>query len=129
MIEVGEYIRTHTGKIAKANIINNVRYTNWSARARGKIELAGTKRILINGKYELEDILKHSKNIIDLIEIGDYVNGYRVLEKTKIKNNEMQICILKDNNCSNWRTVNDKTLKSIVTKEQFASMEYRAEEE
>lgn len=72
---------------------------------------------------------KVSEEPIDLIEEGDYVNGYKVLEKTKIKNNEMQICILKDNNCSNWRTVNNMTLKSIVTKEQYKQIEYRLEEE
>lgn len=28
--------------------------------------------------FKIEDITKHSKNIIDLIEVGDYVNGYRI---------------------------------------------------
>ena len=115
MIEVGEYVRTKQGEIAKivdTNMFDKTIYKD-----------------IQGAKYYLEDIVNHSKNIIDLIEVGDYVNGYRILEKTKIKNNEMQICILKDNNCSNWRTVNDKTLKSIVTKEQFASMEYKVKEE
>ena len=56
------------------------------------------------------------------------MNGYRILEKTKIKNNEMQICILKDINSSNWRTINNNTLKSIVTKETFAQREYKVGE-
>lgn len=114
MLKIGEYIRTKAGQIDK--VINNQYYMS------AYIECE-------NDFIWRNSILKHSKNTIDLIEIGDYVNGYRVLEKTKIKNNEMQICILKDNNCSNWRTVNDKTLKSIVTKEQFASMEYKVKEE
>lgn len=68
-IKVGEYVRTDTGKVTKVITINSVKYTKWSARARKKSELAGTERILINGKYELEDIVKHSFNIIDLIEV------------------------------------------------------------
>ena len=40
----------------------------------------------------------------------------------------MQVCIFKDNNSSNWITINEITLKSIVTKEQFAQMEYKVEE-
>ena len=32
-----------------------------------------------NGK--LSDVIKASDNLIDLIEVGDYVNGYKVEEK------------------------------------------------
>ena len=113
-IEAGEYVRLDDGTIGKYEVNKN-----W-------INVVETNDRYIGFDIE-KDVVKHSKNIIDLIEIGDYVNGYRVLEKTKIKNNEMQICILKDNNCSNWRTVNDKTLKSICTKEQFAQAEYKIE--
>ena len=100
-IKVGEYFRTNTGYIDKLN-------TYW----------------LFNDKYKKLNITKHSFNIIDLIEEGDYVNGERVLQKTKIKDGSMQICILKDNNSSNWRTINNFTLKNIVTKEQFNQVKY-----
>ena len=40
----------------------------------------------------------------------------------------MQVCILKDNTSSDWRTINNKTLKSIVTKEQMDNMEYKVKE-
>ena len=60
-------------------------------------------------------IVNHSKNIIDLIEVGDYVNGEKVSEITK-----------------NYITVGRitygikdlKGIKSIVTKEQYKSVEY-----
>ena len=78
-------------------------------------------------KYYLEDILNHSKNIIDLIEVGDYVNGWRVLAKTKIKNNEMQVCILTAFEDEHWITINNETLKTIVTKEAFSQAEYKIE--
>lgn len=62
-------------------------------------------------------IVKHSKNIIDLIEVGDYVNRYPVVEVDAFKD---------------WVDIGDEVLrerdiKSIVTKEQFASMEYKLE--
>lgn len=120
-IEVEEYVRTNEGIIDQVIIDYNGKCNNSNCNG---------KHVSCKINYYNEgDIVKHSKNIIDLIEVGDYVNGYRILEKTKIKNGEMQICILKDNNISNWRTINDKTLKTIVTHEQFESIEYKVEEE
>lgn len=63
-----------------------------------------------------EDVLKTSHNIIDLIEVGDYVNGWKVLywtDGTKI---------IDDGYASD---LNKIKIKSIVTKEMFSSMEYR----
>ena len=63
-------------------------------------------------------ITKASHNIIDLIEVGDYVNGCKVHNiancLTIILNNEENI---------SW--INPSNIKSIVTKEQFSSIEYR----
>ena len=113
-IKIGEYIRTKKGKITKITTINNVKYTSWGAKARNKRELIGTKRLLINGRYELEDITKHSFNIIDLIEVGDYVNGEKVEEVTS--DGEY---IITHQHC-----FDDKSIKSIVTHEQFNSIKY-----
>ena len=55
-----------------------------------------------------------SHNIIGLIEVGDYVNGYEVTSKDQF---------LGFGN-HDWYMTNDE-IKSIVTKEQFSSMEYR----
>lgn len=123
-IEVEEYIRTKNGRIAKIDTINNVRYTYWTAKVKRKPELVGTYRILINGKYELEDIVKHSKNIIDLIEVGDYVNGYKILEIHK--NLELYDEIILD--IGYGMAIFNDSIKSIVTKEQFANMEYKVGE-
>lgn len=105
-IKVGDYCKDIYGRIGKIKSYSNGTY--------------------FTGKFGANsgEIVIHSPNIIDLIQEGDYVNGYRILEKTKTKNNQMQICILKDNNSSNWRTINNETLKSIVTKEMYKSVEY-----
>lgn len=67
-----------------------------------------------------ENIIKASYNIIDLIEVGDYVNGHKVidfmLENDKIKG------IIVDADIWGF-DINE--IKSIVTKEQFEQMAYR----
>ena len=69
--------------------------------------------------YE-EDIIKLSPNIIDLIEVGDYVNGNKIQEKINediIIGNEEGI----------W-SIYPEEIEIIVTKEQFESMEYKVGE-
>lgn len=54
---------------------------------------------------------KTSENIIDLIEIGDYVNGHIVLKKE-----EDNFLLIDDKGYAHLAPIN---IKSIVTKEQF----------
>lgn len=64
-IEVGEYVRTRNGKIRKVKDTVAQYY------------ITDRLNILDNNQFEKEDIVKHSKNIIDLIEETDIVE-YRV---------------------------------------------------
>ena len=112
-IKVNEYIRLENGIILKygekqsVKIENNT-YTDYS------------------GEYEWSStVLKHSPNIIDLIEEGDYVNGKKVSNVDKIDNINFIEWI--DWNIYSTKIINDKFIKSIVTKEIFASAEYRVE--
>ena len=61
-----------------------------------------------------EDIIKSSPNIIDLIEEGDYVNGFYVINKpfNQRIHTEFDDFIEED-------------IESIVTKEQFEKNEYK----
>lgn len=82
-----------------------------------------------NGEYK-NQILKASYNIIDLIEVGDYVNGYKVLriEKDYLYNYREEINILIVQNDEVYevaKKIYSDGIKSIVTKEQFSQMEYR----
>ena len=75
-----------------------------------------------NGKYNgftsrSDVIIKSSPNIIDLIEVGDYVNGQRVDAVGS------KYVIFYDGN-GDIETF-EYEIKSIVTKEQFESMEYK----
>lgn len=65
-ISIGEYVRTDNGIIGKY-----VKYRGWQDTIETNNKWIGFD---IN-----KDIVKHSKNIIDLVEEGDYVNGYKVL--------------------------------------------------
>ena len=69
----------------------------------------------------INHVIKASYNIIDLIEVGDYVNGCRV---HRIAN---CITIILDNE-ENISWVKPSDIKSIVTKEQFESMSYKVGE-
>lgn len=100
-----------------------VRYKN----GIGKIVGRYVKGVLIDkgiGGYfrtENNDIFKASHNIIDLIEVGDFVNGFRIDE---VEYSKSTIYI------GNTKKVIEQALwsndiKSIVTKEQFESMSYK----
>ena len=72
-----------------------------------------------------EDILKASFNLIDLIKIGDYVNGYKVLFIDKDLGNTKNIkCI---DNSEERACFYEEDIKDIVTKEQFLNCKYVVE--
>lgn len=78
--------------------------------------------------YFLKEIekWKHSSNIIDLIEVGDYVNGELVLATDNRANDEGEKVILTAN-YDEWTdngVVSNKYIKEVVTKEQFNSIKY-----
>lgn len=65
-----------------------------------------------------------SDNIIDLIKVGDYVNGYRVDLIDKIDGRKyLDLHYIE---CE-WRYTFNEDIKSIVTKEQFNSVKYEVE--
>ena len=75
-----------------------------------------------------EIITKHSKNLIDLIEKGDYVNGQRVIELIKLNNKEVSICVFKNKEYMYCEILKEDGIKTILTHEQFEQNCYRLEE-
>lgn len=117
-IEVGEYVRTKYGYIAKITEIDKYIWFN------EKVNKESGMAVYELSKLEFKNlVVKHSLNIIDLIEEGDYVNGYYVERVWEQVNYRMAIDLrgstlgLNDENC----------IKSIVTKESFKNAEYRVE--
>lgn len=67
---------------------------------------------------ELSDVIKAGDNLIDLIEVGDYVNGVEVEEI-----NDKEIMLV-DTHLWIDKEVANRLIESIVTKEQFEEIEY-----
>ena len=63
---------------------------------------------------------KSSPNIIDLIEEGDYVNGYKVLNVLDFNDNTRMLSLEKIYGSK----IVEEDIKSIVTKECFENMKY-----
>ena len=69
---------------------------------------------------------------IDLVEVGDYVNGYKIEEVNNNLNEHKGICNCLDtylwcvNELDKFEEIEifENDIKSIVTKEQFNSMKY-----
>lgn len=109
-IEIGEYVRTDEGDIVKvANLYQ-----------KGQIFSIQDKYGVLYGNPN-KVAVKHSFNIIDLIEEGDYVNG-RFVEFVHDEYNYIEV------DSSDDDVIYEKDIKTIVTKEQFKSVEYGLEE-
>lgn len=122
-IEVGEWIRTHTGEIGKVFKVElakeeREKYPNNPYKGYWRDKYVTDVR---KGYCTRQVIKKHSKRLIELIEKEDYVNGYKVDD---IENNKI---IIGDTTQVIEQIVLNEEIESIVTKEQFASMEYRLE--
>ena len=69
------------------------------------------------------EIIKASHNIIDLIEVGDYVNGKKVDEISLIE--DTYYIKTKVSNTNNYDYLPGHLIETIVTKEQMESIEYK----
>ena len=114
-IEVGDYIRTKSGKIRKVKTTVAQYY------------ITDRLNISDNNQFTKEDIVKHSKNIIDLIEVGDFVNGYRVLEMFKFQNDKYAFTICKSDFKSICGICSEEDIETILTKEQYSQNCYTVE--
>lgn len=116
-MKYGNYVRTKLGEIAK--IVDTNMYDNTIYK-----DMQGAR-------YYLEDIVKHSKNIIDLIEIGDYVNGKEVKHIVMFEGfpDYPKLIFTDKKYLIPGEAIENKDIKTIITKEQMASIEYKVEEE
>ena len=113
-LEPNMYVRTKWGYICKIININNFREPSM----KYGVEASYLKDIMFIGD---DDISKASHNIIDLIEVGDYVNGHKVLNVEQYQI-EVESSAIEN---ETWEEIEFYEIKSILTKEQFESMEYR----
>ena len=118
-MKIGDYIRTKDGVIAKIEDI----IADYSIDCDRDVFHAFSNNApdVMEIPYALKDeyIIKHSPNIIDLIEIGDYVNGLKVAQIIEV--DEYKVILM----FGLVMRLGEEDIKTIVTKEQFESMEYR----
>ena len=69
------------------------------------------------------EILNHSEDIEELIQVGDYINGHKVEVIWEDAGH------IRFAGCDYRFNINHEQIKSIVTKEKYASMEYRVKED
>lgn len=113
-IEVGEYVRTDYGEIHKVVHVveddgdwNYYRYENTM------------------GDFQMS-IVKHSKNLIDLIECGDFINGYKVISVDYDVMNDTTECIELDLNSNyQYNFISIRQIQTILTKESYMANCYK----
>lgn len=105
MIEIREYVRTKSGKIDK--VINSNFYMSIYVECE-------------KGLYLIENIVKHSKQLIDLVEIKDIC---------MFENNCVYIYDNEFLNAIKENVKNGNRLLKILTKEQFEQNSYKVGED
>ena len=119
MIEVNEYVRTKDGLIDKAIIEYN-----------GKCNNSNCSEKHISCKYNYyneKDIVKHSKQLIDLIKSGDIVNRHLVIDKYEDVDeygNDFWCLIIEDDSLLN-RSIREENIQTILTKERYMANCYK----
>ena len=120
-LEENMYVRTEYGIDKIKDIVLNGGFYEDSG-----LYLEKNGKILC-GKEVMKD-LKASHNIIDLIEVGDYVNGKLVAKNKEVITTDNiyigRYLYEKDNSLIGG----EEDIKSIVTKEAFESMSYKVGE-
>lgn len=120
-IEVGEYVRTFNGLIGKVNCIE---LAGIGTRYAGEF-ITDTIIQFDDGRvYERrvreKNITKHSKNLIDLIEVGDIVNNGYIYEIGNSENKDIWIHTL------NGFLLYEQDIRTILTHEQYEQNCYKA---
>ena len=127
-LEIGKFIRTPYGIRKIVNITKDDGY------GKPKVRVIELDRHL-NTPYKFdyifytdENVIKKCKtsyNMIDILEIGDYVNGYPIYEIVEYEDDTRAIVIADDNKSIIWKKQN---IKSVITHEQIERMVYKVGE-
>ena len=117
-MKVGDYVRTDDGLIGKV-VSEPYEYKD---DIGCDIDFGNND---IYNEYEMyQSIIKSSPNIIDLIEVGDFVNYEQVNGGYVLNKNEDSI--------DTWailpNSLKNEDIKSVITREQMKSLEYKVKE-
>lgn len=131
-MKVGDYVRTDTGIIEKLEGIYEQNETTDTIIKLNKmgggryayiLDISGEFTEDFDKNFSRGNIIKSSPNIIDLIEVGDYVNGSKVIDIAQAPVKALYTEDIKQTGAL-LPIVNNR-IESVLTKEQFESMKYK----
>lgn len=126
-IKVNDFVRTKQGYIAKCvEVDEDGDYYTFDEFVQ---ENYGDKYSSLYGR-KLEDIVKHSLNIKDLIRVGDiiiYTINCKIADIDIVKEHTDARTLKKTLRVGLW-SLEQVNIKHILTKERFESESYRLEE-
>ena len=131
-LKEGMYVRTEKGYIAKILGVdyllddNRCELNNIEAVYFDKMVDEIGKDIYAGCVSQVFKECRVRDNLIDLIEVGDYVNGKRVYN-ISIVDGLKYLDVEVEDYLSDTPFINADQITSIVTKEQFASVKYEVE--
>ena len=119
-IEIGEYVRTKSKGIKRIDRIDNNKTVNKYLYFTGIEDFEGKEY----GIIKTTEIVKHSKNLIDIIEVGDIL---------KDKYNKYEVAFVKDDKiyCNDYNlddslvTLREQDIKAILTRESYMDNCYK----
>lgn len=115
-IEVGEYVRINNDfRLIALGIGEVIRINQDMIYVKMNFELPFA--------FKIENIAKHSKNTIDLIEVGDYVNNGYIYEVGNTEDGHKWVHNL------NGLLLFEDDIKTVLTKEQYQANCYTVEVE
>lgn len=118
-IKVGDFIRTESGIIDKVR-----RKTKFMYQRLG--DKGGVRKFENEADYynflikEYCERIEYAKNIIDLIEVGDYVNG-KLVRAAYLDGRTHYIKLEEEDR---GHRIYNRDIKTVVTKEQFKDIEF-----
>lgn len=119
-IEVGEYVKTKEGRIAQIKSIDYEAKIYRFDRIIYINDFRMKEDVLYSNEMFKKLIVKHSKQLIDLIEVGDFVNGMKILH---IEDNKLYVEW--DNEFDEFTGfLKNKNIETILTKEQYIAISY-----
>jgi hypothetical protein len=114
-MKIGDYVRFKNGEIEKIH--------SFAEKDNPLFN------ILINARYHNTNEIKKHGELIGLIEVGDYVNGYKVNAEYAPYGVYIEIPFVDSESIGcNVDLIRTEEIESIVTHEQFKSMEYKVGE-
>ena len=128
-MKVGDYVRINRANRTYIRKIISLYDINVK---REKQKLLILDKSFEGCRYSVREnkVLKSSSNIIDLIEVGDYVNGQLVKHIAYFEGVEepiKKLIFADEYHLIPIEVCEQNEIKSIVTKEQFEAMEYKCE--